>query len=84
MRCIPFRLWVLICCAFWGLWPLAALAKPRGAPSLTLKEALRLAWKANPTLQISRLQALIAGEEVVRARSGLSAPGQDRGEPDHL
>jgi outer membrane protein TolC len=36
-----------------------------------LKEALRLAWKANPNLQISRLQALIAGEQVVRARSGL-------------
>ncbi|MCX5893596.1 MAG: TolC family protein, partial [Deltaproteobacteria bacterium] len=35
-----------------------------------LKEALRLAWKANPNMQISRLQALIAGEEVVRARSG--------------
>jgi outer membrane protein len=41
------------------------------APHLDLKEALRLAWKANPNLQISRLQALIAGEEVVRARSGL-------------
>jgi outer membrane protein len=40
------------------------------APTLDLKEALRLAWKANPGLQISRLQALIAGEEVVRARSG--------------
>jgi outer membrane protein len=38
--------------------------------TLDLKEALRLAWKANPTLQVSRLQALIAGEEVVRARSG--------------
>ena len=36
-----------------------------------MKEALRLAWKANPNLQISRLQALIAGEQVVRARSGL-------------
>jgi len=41
------------------------------APRLDLKEALRLAWKANPNLQISRLQALIAGEQVVRARSGL-------------
>jgi outer membrane protein TolC len=38
--------------------------------TLDLKEALRLAWKANPSLQVSRLQALIAGEEVVRARSG--------------
>jgi len=41
------------------------------APHLDLKEALRLAFKANPNLQISRLQALIAGEQVVRARSGL-------------
>ena len=41
------------------------------APTLDLKEALRLAWKANPGLQVSRIQALIAGEEVVRARSGL-------------
>jgi len=46
----------------------AAQAPPR--QSLDLKEALRLAWKANPTLQVSRLQVLIAGEEVVRARSG--------------
>ncbi|MEW6658663.1 MAG: TolC family protein [Thermodesulfobacteriota bacterium] len=38
--------------------------------TLTLEEALRLAWKANPNMQISRLQSLIAGEEVVRARSG--------------
>jgi outer membrane protein len=37
---------------------------------LTLQEALRLAWKANPDLQISRVEELIAGEEVVRARSG--------------
>ena len=53
-------------------WSLAAV--PGGAAeapaTLDLKEALRLAWKANPTLQISRLQSLIAGEEVVRARSG--------------
>jgi len=56
--------------AIWG-----ALIFPGGAsetpPRLDLQEALRLAWKANPSLQISRLQALIAGEEVVRARSGL-------------
>jgi outer membrane protein TolC len=38
---------------------------------LDLKEALHLAWKANPNLRISRLQALIAGKQVVRARSGL-------------
>ncbi len=42
-----------------------------GPAALDLNEALRLAWKANPTLQVSRLQSLIAGEEVVRARSGL-------------
>ncbi|MBM4274801.1 MAG: TolC family protein [Deltaproteobacteria bacterium] len=48
-------------------WTAAAQVPPR---SLDLKEALRLAWKANPTLQVSRLQVLIAGEEVVRARSG--------------
>lgn len=48
-------------------WTAGAQDPPR---SLDLKEALRLAWKANPTLQVSRLQVLIAGEEVVRARSG--------------
>jgi outer membrane protein len=62
---------VLLCAlAIWGV-----IISPCGAaettPHLDLKEALRLAWKANPNLQISRLQALIAGEEVVRARSGL-------------
>jgi outer membrane protein len=46
-------------------------AAAAASPALDLKEALRLAWKANPTLQVSRLQSLIAGEEVVRARSGL-------------
>lgn len=52
-----------------GLTVLPALAAE--APStLDLKEALRLAWKANPNMQISRLQSLIAGEEVKRARSG--------------
>ena len=53
-------------------WSLAASARGAAqAPrTLDLKEALRLAWKANPSLQISRLQALIAGQEVVRARSG--------------
>jgi outer membrane protein len=54
------------------IWSL--LAVPGGAAeapaTLTLKDALRLAWKANPTMKISRLQSLIAGEEVVRARSG--------------
>jgi len=56
------------------LWSAAVLpggAAEPPATQLDLKEALRLAWKANPNLQISRLQALIAGEQVVRARSGL-------------
>jgi TolC family type I secretion outer membrane protein len=44
-----------------------ALESPK---KLNLNEALRLAWKANPSLQISRVEELIAGEEVVRARSG--------------
>jgi outer membrane protein TolC len=50
----------------WSLTVIPGVA----AETLDLKEALRLAWRANPTLQISRLHALIAGEEVVRARSG--------------
>jgi len=53
-------------------WSLTAI--PGGAAetpaTLDLREALRLAWKANPTLKVSRLEELIAGEEVVRARSG--------------
>ncbi len=57
-----------------GLLIWSLMAAPGGAAAapapLTLHEALRLAWKANPTMQISRLQSLIAGEEVVRARSG--------------
>ncbi len=54
------------------VWVLAVIpAQAAETPAtLDLKEALRLAWKANPTMQISRLQSLIAGEEVVRARSG--------------
>ena len=57
--------------AIWGavIFPGGAAEPP--APHLDLKEALRLAWKANPDLKISRLQALIAGDQVVRARSGL-------------
>jgi outer membrane protein TolC len=57
--------------AIWGgvIFPGGAAEPP--ASHLDLKEALRLAWKANPNLQISRLQALIAGDQVVRARSGL-------------
>ena len=55
----------------WGATVIPGGAAEPPATSLDLKEALRLAWKANPNLQISRLQALIAGEQVVRARSGL-------------
>jgi outer membrane protein len=55
----------------WGVSVFPGGAAEPPATSLDLKEALRLAWKANPNLQISRLQALIAGEQVVRARSGL-------------
>ena len=55
----------------WGATVFPGGAAEPPATSLDLKEALRLAWKANPNLQISRLQALIAGEQVVRARSGL-------------
>ena len=56
---------------FWSAAVLPGGAAEPPVTQLDLKEALRLAWKANPTLQISRLQSLIAGEEVVRARSGL-------------
>ena len=55
----------------WLAWSLcAAPAAAATSLNLDLKEALRLAWKANPGMQVSRLQALIAGEEVIRARSG--------------
>ncbi len=57
--------------AMWSVTVCPGGAAEPPAPHLDLKEALRLAWKANPNLKISRLQALIAGEEVVRARSGL-------------
>ncbi len=62
---------LLVCLSliFLGLSPLPGQAEdaPR---SLDLKEALRLAWKANPSLRVSRLEELIADQEVVRARSG--------------
>lgn len=55
----------------WFTWSLCAAPAGAAAPAtIDLKEALGLAWKVNPTMQISRLQSLIAGEEVVRARSG--------------
>jgi TolC family type I secretion outer membrane protein len=57
---------LLGCCLACGQAWTADLPK-----KLTLQEALRLAWKANPTLQISRVEELIAGQETVRARSGL-------------
>ena len=65
-------------------WALAVMpAAAATSPNLDLKEALRLAWKANPGMQVSRLQALIAGEEVIRARSGFLPTVKSRGEPDH-
>jgi outer membrane protein len=63
---------VLLCTlAIYGVTILPGQAAAPPGRHLDLKEALRLAWKANPNLRISRLQALIAGEQVVRARSGL-------------
>ena len=65
----PWRLILL----GWLTWSLAMASPGIGAEApatLDLKAALALAWKANPTLRVSRLQSLIAGEEVVRARSG--------------
>jgi len=69
MRPIPLPLGALVGLVLWGLMPLAGQAAeaPR---SLNLKEALSLAWKANPSLQVSRLEELIADQDVVRARSG--------------
>ncbi len=69
MRHCTLTLVALACLALGGLWPLSGRAAeaPR---SLNLKEALSLAWKANPTLQVSRLEELIADQDVVRARSG--------------
>jgi outer membrane protein len=63
---------VLLCTlAIYGVTILPSQAATPPGRHLDLKEALRLAWKANPNLRISRLQALIAGKQVVRARSGL-------------
>ncbi|MGD0828162.1 MAG: TolC family protein [Desulfobaccales bacterium] len=67
-----WRPWRLILLG-WLTWSLAMASPGIGAEApatLDLKAALALAWKANPTLRVSRLQSLIAGEEVVRARSG--------------
>jgi outer membrane protein len=63
---------VLLCTlAIYGVITLPGEAAEPPGPHLDLKQALHLAWKANPNLKISRLQALIADEQVVRARSGL-------------
>ena len=69
MRRYTLTLVAVSCLIFWGLWslPVRAAEKPH---SLNLKQALALAWKANPTLQVSRLEQLIADQDVVRARSG--------------
>jgi outer membrane protein len=69
MRCLLLPLVAWVCLSFLGLPTLdcQAAEAPR---SLNLKEALRLAWKANPSLQVSRLEQLIADQDVVRARSG--------------
>jgi outer membrane protein len=69
MRYAVFPLLVWVWLFFLGLPPLAGQAAeaPR---SLNLNEALRLAWKANPSLQVSRLEELIADQEIIRARSG--------------
>jgi outer membrane protein len=69
MRRDTLTIVALTCLVFWGLWspPGQAAEPPR---TLNLKEALSLAWKANPNLQVSRLEELIAGQDVVRARSG--------------
>ena len=66
-RVLPLPVW--LCFLLLGLSSLPAQAEeaPR---SLDLKEALRLAWKANPSLRVNRLEELIADQEVVRARSG--------------
>ena len=55
---------------FWSATVFPGGAAEPPVTQLDLKEALRLAWKANPNLQISRLQALVAGDQVVRARWG--------------
>lgn len=69
MRRYTLTFVALGCLVLVGLWSLPGRAAeaPR---ALNLKEALGLAWKANPTLQVSRLEQLIADQDVVRARSG--------------
>src|SRR3974390_3687942 len=69
MRRIPLTCGALVCLFLWGQIPLSGQAA-EASRALNLKEALSLAWKANPSLQVSRLEELIAGQDVVRARSG--------------
>ncbi|MBW1991442.1 MAG: TolC family protein, partial [Deltaproteobacteria bacterium] len=69
MKIAKLKVVAIMVLFLWGsVWDMAGAAKaPR---KINLKEALRLAWKANPALRISRVEELIAGEEVVRAKSG--------------
>ncbi len=67
MRPGRLLLWAFTVFCLLGASGALAAEPPR---QLNLKEALRLAAKANPTLKISRLEELIADQEVVRARSG--------------
>jgi outer membrane protein TolC len=78
MKFKSLRSWFILGLLTWvlGATPSGAAEPP---PTLTLRDALRLAWKANPTLKVSRLQSLIASEEVVRARSGFLPTFQAQG-----
>jgi outer membrane protein len=69
MRNAGFSRLLVVLLLFMG-WTAAPLPGAEAPRSLNLKEALGLAWKANPQLQISRLEELIADQDVVRARSG--------------
>jgi outer membrane protein TolC len=71
MMAIKYGRWLVFALIMAGATVAPGGSAEPPASHLDLKEALRLAWKANPNLQISRLQAIIAGEQVVRARSGL-------------
>jgi len=62
--CLILTGWLIL----WS-WGSIALGGEEAPRTLNLKEALSLAWKANPNLQVSRLEELIADQEVTRARS---------------
>ncbi|MDD3580681.1 MAG: TolC family protein [Desulfobacca sp.] len=65
------RLCLLSCLVLIGLvYPLRAEEMVLPPSPLSLEQALNLAWKKNPALKVSRLDQLIADQEVVRARSG--------------